>query len=91
MASDIASRNVASGEGGEGNYAISKDISEEDEPEVDIAEISTSPAAVEEFSSDAASVEEIEEYKQPTDSIPDRKVSVSIDQLRKKMVKDSEN
>ena len=91
LASDIASGNVASGEGGDGNYAISKDISEEDEPEVDIAEISTSPTAVEDFSSDTTSVEEIEEYKQPTDSIPDRKVSVSIDQLRKKMVKDSEN
>ena len=36
-------------------------------------------------------VEEVEEFTQVTDSIPEKKVSVSIEQLRKKMSDDKEN
>ena len=36
-------------------------------------------------------VEEVEEFTQATDSIPEKKVSVSIEQLRKKMSDDKEN
>ena len=51
---------------------------------------------VEEFSSDVDSVEAlsseeetVEEFTQTTDAIPEKKVSVSIEQLRKKMNEDS--
>ena len=43
---------------------------------------------VDEISSE---VEEVEEFTQATDSIPEKKVSVSIEQLRKKMTDDKEN
>ena len=36
-------------------------------------------------------VEEVEEFTQATDSIPEKKVSVSIEKLRKKMSDDKEN
>ena len=36
-------------------------------------------------------VEEVEEFTQATDSIPEKKVSVSIEQLRKKISDDNEN
>ena len=52
--------------------------------ESDVSEVEV----VDDFSED---VEEIEEFKQATDSIPEKKISVSIEQLRKKMGDDKEN
>ena len=36
-------------------------------------------------------VEDVEEFEKPTDSIPDKKISVSIEHLRKKMTDNKEN
>ena len=36
-------------------------------------------------------VEEVEEFTQGAESIPEKKVSVSIEELRKKMSEDKEN
>jgi len=93
LAEDIESGNIAVGEGGDGNYAISKNVAEDDldgsDSEFEVMDDSSIDIEeVDDFSSD---VEEIEDFTQTTDSIPDKKVSVSIEQLRKKMEEDKEN
>tara|TARA_Y100000588_G_C13846418_1_gene750017 strand:- start:31 stop:762 length:732 start_codon:yes stop_codon:yes gene_type:complete len=93
LAEDIESGNIAAGDGGDGNYAISKNVAEDDVDDSDLEveimdESSVDIEEVDDFSSD---VEEIEEFTQTTDSIPDKKVSISIEQLRKKMEEDKEN
>ena len=57
-------------------------------PVTDVGDFSPVIEDVEDFNSD---VVDVEEFSQTTDSIPDRKVSVSIEQLRKKMNDDKEN
>ncbi len=89
LASDIASGNVASGEGGEGDYAISKKVVEEDEDDVDV--FSPEVEDIDDFSADVEDVDEVGEFTKPTDSIPEKKISVSIEHLRKKMSDDKEN
>ena len=93
LAEDIESGNVAVSQGGEGDYAISKNIAEEevgdDDSEVEVFEDNSSDIeVVDDFEEE---VEEVEEFTQATDSIPEKKVSVSIEQLRKKMSDDKEN
>ena len=93
LAEDIESGNVAVGQGGDGDYAISKNIAEEevgdDDSEVEVFEDNSSDIeVVDDFEEE---VEEVEEFTQATDSIPEKKVSVSIEQLRKKMSDDKEN
>ena len=93
LAEDIESGNVAVGQGGDGDYAISKNIAEEevgnDDSEVEVFEDNSSDIeVVDDFEEE---VEEVEEFTQVTDSIPEKKVSVSIEQLRKKMSDDKEN
>tara|TARA_B100000029_G_scaffold294501_1_gene287851 strand:+ start:1278 stop:3377 length:2100 start_codon:yes stop_codon:yes gene_type:complete len=91
---DIESGNVAAGHGGEGDYAISKNIGSEDDEEESTSEdevvddFESDIEVVDDFSSD---VEEVEEFSQATDSIPEKKISVSIEQLRKKMSDDKED
>ncbi len=93
LAEDIESGNVPVGQGGDGDYAISKNVAEED-----IEDVSSDVEELEDFSSDvevvdeiSSEVEEVEEFTQATDSIPEKKVSVSIEQLRKKMSDEKEN
>ena len=93
LAEDIESDNVAVGQGGDGDYAISKNIAEES-----VEDVSSNVEELEDFSSDvevveesSPDVEEIEEFTQATDSIPEKKVSVSIEHLRKKISDDKEN
>ena len=90
LASDIASGNVASGEGGDGDYAISKKVVEE-EGEDDIDEFSPVVEDIEDFSPEVEDVNDVEEFAKPTDSIPEKKISVSIEHLRKKMSDDKDN
>jgi len=89
LISDIDEGVVPAGKGGEGDYAISKPVSESDDSTVDVVD-NVSPVVEngEDFNS---VVEVVEDYSQPTDSIPDRQVSVSIEQLRKKMSEDKDN
>jgi len=93
LAEDIESGNIAVGQGGDGDYAISKNIAEEevsdDDSEVEVFEDDSSDIEVVDDFSEA--VEEVEEFTQGTDSIPEKKVSVSIEQLRRKMDDDKEN
>ena len=93
LAEDIESGNVAVGQGGEGDYAISKNLGEDetDEFEQDSEVIESDVSEVEVVDDFSEDVEEIEEFKQATDSIPEKKISVSIEQLRKKMGDDKEN
>ena len=93
LAEDIESGNIAVGEGGDGNYAISKNVAEDDSDEsnLEVEVMDESPTVIEEVDNFSSEVEEIEEFTQTTDSIPDKKVSVSIEQLRKKMEEDKEN
>ena len=93
LAEDIESGNVAVGQGGEGDYAISKNLGEDetDEIEQDSEVIESDVSEVEVVDDFSEDVEEIEEFKQATDSIPEKKISVSIEQLRKKMGDDKEN
>ena len=93
LAEDIEDGSVSVGQGGDGDYAISKNIGEEE-----IVDDSSEVEAFEEDSSDIEivddfneEVEEVQEFTQVTDSIPEKKVSVSIEQLRKKMSDDKEN
>ncbi len=93
LAEDIESDNVAVGQGGDGDYAISKNIAEES-----VEDVSSNVEELEDFSSDvevveesSPEVEEIEEFTQATDLIPEKKVSVSIEHLRKKISDDKEN
>ena len=92
LAADIEGGGVPEGQGGEGNYAISKNISEEGEEsdmsEVEVSDLPSDIEVVDDFSSE---IEEVEEFGKPTDSIPEKKISVSIEQLRKKMSDESEN
>ena len=89
LISDIDEGVVPAGKGGEGDYAISKPVSESDDSTVDVVD-NVSPVVEngEDFNS---VVEVVEDYSQPTDSIPDRQVSVSIEQLRKKMSEDKDS
>ena len=93
LAEDIESGNVAVGQGGEGDYAISKNLGEDetDKIEQDSELIESDVSEVEVVDDFSEDVEEIEEFKQATDSIPEKKISVSIEQLRKKMGDDKEN
>ena len=93
MTSDIASGNVASGEGGEGDYAISKNITDEDTDSIKIEEISSDIEPIEEFSPDIEDIDEDKEDSQKKasgDSSEEKKISVSIERLRK-MVDDKDN
>ena len=89
LVSDIESGNIASGEGGNGDYAISKNINEEEDSVVD--EVSSDIETMEDFSPEVEDVEDVEDFTKPTDSIPEKKISVSIEHLRKKMADDKEN
>ena len=93
LAEDIESGNIAVGEGGDGNYAISKNVAEDDSDEsnLEVEVMDESSTVIEEVDNFSSEVEEIEDFTQTTDSIPDKKVSVSIEQLRKKMEEDKEN
>ena len=90
---------VPVGQGGDGDYAISKPVSErevssnEDVEDLSpvVEEVEDFTPVVEEVEDFSSSVEEVEEFSQVTDSIPDRKVSVSIEQLRKKMSEESDD
>ncbi len=103
LISEIEDGEVPAGQGGEGDYAISKPVSSDEDSLVDsspvdvvedvssagdVDEFTPVVEDVEEFSSD---VEKVEEFSQPTDSIPDKKISVSIEQLRKKMSDDKDS
>ena len=46
---------------------------------------------MEDFSPEVEDVEDVEDFTKPTDSIPEEKISVSIEHLRKKMADDKEN
>ena len=93
LAEDIESGNVPVGQGGDGDYAISKNVAEEDFEDVssDVEELEDFSSEVEVVDEISSEVEEVEEFTQATDSIPEKKVSVSIEQLRKKMSDDKEN
>ena len=93
LAEDIESGNVPVGQGGDGDYAISKNVAEEDIEDVssDVEELEDFSSEVEVVDEISSEVEEVEEFTQATDSIPEKKVSVSIEQLRKKMSDDKEN
>jgi hypothetical protein len=92
LAADIEGGAVPEGQGGEGNYAISKNISEEDEEsdmsEVEVSDLPSDIEVIDDFSSE---IEKVEEFGKPTDSIPEKKISVSIEQLRKKLSDENEN
>ena len=93
LAEDIESGSIAGGEGGDGNYAISKNVAEDglDDSDLEVEVMDDSSIDIEEVDDFSSDVEEIEDFTQTTDSIPDKKVSVSIEQLRKKMEEDKEN
>ena len=92
LAADIEGGGVPEGQGGEGNYAISKNISEEgEESDMSEVEVSDLPSDIEVIDDFSSEIEEVEEFGKPTDSIPEKKISVSIEQLRKKMSDESEN
>jgi hypothetical protein len=93
LAEDIESGSIAGGEGGDENYAISKNVAEDglDDSDLEVEVMDDSSIDIEEVDDFSSDVEEIEDFTQTTDSIPDKKVSVSIEQLRKKMEEDKEN
>ena len=92
LAADIEGGGVPEGQGGEGDYAISKNISEEgEESDMSDVEVSDLPSDIEVVDDFSSEIEEVEEFGKPTDSIPEKKISVSIEQLRKKMSDESEN
>ena len=92
LAEEIEEGVISSGSGGDGDYAISKNIAEEKEVQDSVVdsldEVSSEVEEVEVFGLD---VEEVEEFTQGAESIPEKKVSVSIEELRKKMSEDKEN
>ncbi len=89
---DIDEGAVSSGEGGEGNYAISKNIADEMENPDSIVDSSDEvQSEVEPVENFGLEVEEVEEFTQGAESMPEKKVSVSIEELRKKMSEDKEN
>ena len=89
LISDIEEGGIPSGQGGNGDFAISKPVSENEESSsiTDVEDFTPAVEDIEDFSSD---VDKVEEFSQPTDSIPDKKVSVSIEELRKKMSDDKD-
>ena len=92
LAADIEGGGVPEGQGGEGDYAISKNISEEgEESDMSEVEVSDLPSDIEVIDDFSSEIEEVDEFGKPTDSIPEKKISVSIEQLRKKMSDESEN
>ena len=92
LAADIEGGMVPEGQGGEGDYAISKNIAEEDaESDISEVEVSNSSSDIEVVDDFSSEIEEVEEFEKPTDSIPEKKISVSIEHLRKKMADDKEN
>jgi hypothetical protein len=92
LAADIEGGGVPEGQGGEGDYAISKNISEDgEESDMSEVEVSDLPSDIEVADDFSSEIEEVEEFGKPTDSIPEKKISVSIEQLRKKMSDESEN
>jgi len=91
LASDISSENIESGNGGEGDYAISKKVVEDEEDVNDVDEFSPDLEDIEDFSPEVEDVDEVEEFTKTTDTIPEKSISVSIEQLRKKMEEDKEN
>jgi len=92
LAADIEGGMVPEGQGGEGDYAISKNIAEEDaESDISEVEVSNSSSDIEVVDDFSSEIEEVEEFEKPTDSIPEKKISVSIEHLRKKMTDDKEN
>ena len=90
LISDIEEGGVPSGQGGDGDFTISKPVSENEEPS-SITDVEDFTPAVEDIEDISSDVDKVEEFSQPTDSIPDKKVSVSIEQLRKKMNDDKDN
>ena len=93
LASDIESGSITSGEGGEGDYAISKNITDEADDSIDIEEVSSDVESIEEFSPDVEDIDESEPDSQETSSdapSEEKKISVSIERLRK-MVDEKEN
>ena len=62
-----------------------------EDDEDDVNEFSPEVEDIEDFSADVEDVEEVEDFTKPTDSIPEKKISVSIEHLRKKMTDDKEN
>ena len=93
LASDIESGSITSGEGGEGDYAISKNITDETDDSIDIDEVSSDVESIEEFSPDVEDLDENEPDSQETSSdalSEEKKISVSIERLRK-MVDEKEN
>jgi hypothetical protein len=93
LASDIESGNITSGEGGDGDYAISKNITDEGEDSIDIGEVSSDVEPIGEFSPDVEDIDESEDDGQETSSdapSEERKISISIERLRK-MVDKKEN
>ena len=50
--------------------------------EIEVSDASSDIEVVDDLDSE---VEDVEEFEKPTDSIPEEKISVSIEQLRKKM------
>ena len=65
-------------------------MAEEDDAE-DVDEFSPVVEDIEDFSEEVEDVDEVEEFNKPTDSIPEKSISVSIEHLRKKMSDDKEN
>ena len=93
LASDIESGSITSGEGGEGDYAISKNITDEGDDSIDIEKVSSDIEPIEEFSADVGEIDESEPDSQeiPSDApSEEKKISVSIERLRK-MVDKKEN
>ena len=86
LVSDIESGNVEAGHGAEGDYAISKNVAEEEENNEDV--VDEAPLEVDSSGDSSPTIEEVdnvEDFTKPTDSIPEKKISVSIEHLRKKM------
>ena len=84
---------MPSGEGGEGDYAISKNITDEDDDSIEIEEITSDIEPIEDFSPDIEDIDEGKADSQETqsdDSSEEKKISVSIERLRK-MVDDKDN
>ena len=93
LASDIESSSVTSGEGGKGDYAMSKNITDEGDDSIDIDEFSSDIEPIDEFSPDVENIDESEDEGQETPSdapSEEKKISVSIERLRK-MVDEKEN
>ena len=86
LVSDIESGNIEAGHGAEGDYAISKNVAEEEENNEDV--VDEAPLEVDSSGDSSPTIEEVdnvEDFTKPTDSIPEKKISVSIEHLRKKM------